>query len=565
MKSRTRFPLLLILFATLCPVLSWAQETRKPVERKKLLREVQEDAYLPNAYNNMLTSPATNYRSGRSNASTVFTRQVNVNSSGQNIIGDAGNEPSITMNPLNQNQFAIGWRQFDNVSSNFRQAGWAWSNDTGNTWNFPGKIEPGIFRSDPVLDYDRLGNFYYNSLTNNPDYFCKTFKSTNAGVSWNSGTDAQGGDKQWITIDRTTGVGSGNIYSSWNVSFSTCFPGSFTRSEDDNQSYDDCITVPNDPYWQTMVTGDNGTVYIGGAHGWEYDSFLVVKSFNAQQPSSTISWNSAVGVYMDGYLNYGLNINPVGLLGQTNIDIDRSGGAGDGNLYLVASVTRISIADSGDVMFVRSTNDGLTWSTPVRINDDVSNENVQWMATMSVAPNGRIDVAWLDTRDNPGSDNSALYYSYSTDQGTTWSPNEKLSSSFNPHLGYPNQLKMGDYFDMLSRTDGAHLAWANTLNGEQDVYYSHIIPPIGVGVNETAPTVSFSVSPNPSSGSFVITTTAHAAQAEIYNLPGEKVFSAMLKARQIQIDFSAQPAGVYFLKIIYADGSTAVKKVVLAR
>jgi hypothetical protein len=562
MKSRNSFRVLIISVLGVLPMISSSQ-SRNASERKTWLREVQEDAYLPNAHNNMRTSSAYNYGSGRSTASTIFTRQVNVNSGGQNIVGDAGNEPSITMNPLNHAQLSIGWRQFDNVSSNFRQAGWAWTNDTGNTWHFPGRIEAGIFRSDPVLDYDRLGNFYYNSLTNSPDYFCKVFKSTNGGVTWNSGTDAQGGDKQWMCIDRTTGVGTGNIYSAWNPNFSTCPPGSFTRSEDNNVSYDDCITVTGDPYWETMVVGNNGTVYIGGAHGFEYDSFLVVKSVNAQQPSSNITWNSAVGVYMDGYLNYGLNINPVGLLGQTSIDIDRSGGAGDGNLYLAASVTRISVVDSGDVMFSRSTDDGLTWSAPVRINDDVSNENIQWMATMSVAPNGRIDVIWLDTRDNPGSDNSALYYSFSTDQGTTWSPNEKLSPSFNPHLGYPDQEKMGDYFDMMSLNDGAYLAWANTLNGEEDVYFSHIIPPVSVGVNEMATAVSFSVSPNPSNGNFVITSAAHDAQIEIYNLPGEKVFSTTLNARQTEIDFSAQPVGIYFLKVISADGSSSsFKKIV---
>jgi hypothetical protein len=42
---------------------------------------------------------------------------------------------------------------------------------------------------------------------------------------------------------------------------------------------------------------------------------------------------------------------------------------------------------------------------------------------------------------------------------------------------------MGDYFDMESDENGAHLAWANTFNGEQDVYYSYITPP-GTGLNE---------------------------------------------------------------------------------
>jgi hypothetical protein len=93
---------------------------------------------------------------------------------------------------------------------------------------------------------------------------------------------------------------------------------------------------------------------------------------------------------------------------------------------------------------------------------------------MSVAPDGRIDVVWLDTRDNSVSNISALYYSNSTDGGATWSINERLSDYFDSHLGWPNQNKMGDYFDMVSDNNGASLAWAATFNGEQDVYYSYI-------------------------------------------------------------------------------------------
>ncbi len=64
-------------------------------------------------------------------------------------------------------------------------------------------------------------------------------------------------------------------------------------------------------------------------------------------------------------------------------------------------------------MFARSTNGGVSWSSPIKINDDPGTSAYQWFGTMSVAPNGRIDVVWLDTRDNPGSNISALYYSNS--------------------------------------------------------------------------------------------------------------------------------------------------------
>jgi hypothetical protein len=113
------------------------------------------------------------------------------------------------------------------------------------------------------------------------------------------------------------------------------------------------------------------------------------------------------------------------------------------------------------------------------VNDDPSMANYQWFGTMSVAPNGRIDAVWLDTRDAPsGQLFSSLYYSYSLDQGETWSANEKLTDYFDQSIGYPQQEKMGDYFDMESDETGAHLAWANTFNDEEDVYYSRIISDI---------------------------------------------------------------------------------------
>src|SRR5215510_8289190 len=77
--------------------------------------------------------------------------QVNVGANGKNIAGDAANEPSLCIDPANPNRIAIGWRQFDHVTNDFRQAGWAYSTNAGISWKFPGVLEPGTFRSDPVL------------------------------------------------------------------------------------------------------------------------------------------------------------------------------------------------------------------------------------------------------------------------------------------------------------------------------------------------------------------------------------------------------------------------------
>jgi hypothetical protein len=580
MKNKTQLLLLVAAITLLGPLFSSGQNVRaQPNKKKQLHHETLGDPYLPNAYDNKKTSPAYKYKSTEKHRkdtvmyktmsnSTIFTIQVNVDAAGQNIIGDAANEPNIAVNPLNPNEIVIGWRQFDNVTSNFRQAGWGYTTDAGLTWTFPGEIEQGIFRSDPVLDFDSSGNFYYNSLTIGSfgGYPCKVFESTNGGATWNSGTNAGGGDKQWMAIDRTSGVGSGNIYSAWTSAYSSCMPGYFTRLTNGNLGFDSCTVVDGDPRLGTETVGKNGELYICGVQQTT-DSLVVAKSVNAQIPGSVVSWNTPVSVFMDGYISGG-TINPQGLFGQANIDADRSNGIGQGNVYLLASMGRLSNSDPGDVMFAKSTDGGLTWSAPIQINDDTSQTNTQWFGTMSVAPNGRIDAIWLDTRDDAfGLDSSALYYSYSTTQGTTWSVNEKMSALFDPHIGYPNQNKMGDYFDMVSDNSGAHLAWANTFNGEEDVYYSYIIPPVGTGVNQISDNVTFSVYPNPTSGKFIISVLSKqfhptAIRIEIYTVMGEKVYAATIVKTKTEIDISSKSAGIYFLKIVDRDGSTFVKKIV---
>ena len=146
----------------------------------------------------------------------VFTSyQVNVDANGNNIVGDAANECTISVDPTNGNKMVIGWRQFNSVTSNFRQGGWGYTTDAGVHWTFPGVLENNVFRSDPVTDSDETGNFFYLSLL---ETFCENmYRSTNGGQSWTQlqpESLAGGGDKQWFTIDKTGGPGHGFQYQS---------------------------------------------------------------------------------------------------------------------------------------------------------------------------------------------------------------------------------------------------------------------------------------------------------------------------------------------------------------
>src|SRR5215475_11393937 len=66
--------------------------------------------------------------------------QVNVDQNGNNIVGDAANEPSISVDPTDGNKMSIGWRQFDTYTSNFRQSGYGYTTDAGIHWTFPGTL-----------------------------------------------------------------------------------------------------------------------------------------------------------------------------------------------------------------------------------------------------------------------------------------------------------------------------------------------------------------------------------------------------------------------------------------
>src|SRR4029078_13451344 len=135
------------------------------------------------------------------------------------------------------------------------------------------------------------------------------------------------------------------------------------------------------------------------------------------------------------------------------------------NVYMMASVLPTGSSNGSDVMFVRSTNGGVPFSAPVRVNDDpINHSKWHWFGTLSVAPNGRIDSVWLDTRNAANNTDSQLFYFYSIDAGVTWAPNVTVSTHFNPFIGYPNQNKIGDYITIVSDNNGGDVAYPGTFN-----------------------------------------------------------------------------------------------------
>ncbi len=118
-QSLTLFLVTIMMLAFLSEGYAQDKTGNQPVTPKNIMLEIPDDAYVPSPRESHATSPAYKY------FSTGFSIvQVNVDIEGNNIVNDAANEPSIAFDINDPNKIAIGWRQFDDISNNFRQAGY---------------------------------------------------------------------------------------------------------------------------------------------------------------------------------------------------------------------------------------------------------------------------------------------------------------------------------------------------------------------------------------------------------------------------------------------------------
>jgi BNR/Asp-box repeat len=153
---------------------------------------------------------------------------------------------------------------------------------------------------------------------------------------------------------------------------------------------------------------------------------------------------------------------------------DRTGGPHAGRVYLVYTAEHPNESNNTDIYVRHSSDNGATWSAPVRVNDDHS-ANSQFLPKISLDPaTGNIAVVWYDSRNDLGTgpgdtdqipnDDAQFWGAFSINGGASFTRNIQISAGTSNSHDSGNGIDYGDYTGLSFYGGIAHPAWSDNSN-----------------------------------------------------------------------------------------------------
>ena len=435
-------------------------------------------------------------------------------------------EASIAMNPINANNL-VAFSNTDEATSGVRLYV---SNDAGATWSTRlighGDGLEVAACCDTQIAFDDFGNLFAVNIdfVAGGNSAIKVLRSSDGGATFvlqatlrtgnvDQPSIATGHGMVWVSFDDgghiaaagapVTGLGQVGAFSALESA-----PGSTGGSFGN---------IAIGPAGQVMVTYQNGTGGTGPA-----------TIFDNVDPDGLGSAGFGNAVAITGTNVGGFDHIPPQMArsvdAEATVAYDRSGGPHNGRAYLVYTDSPAVGSANTDIYERFSDDNGATWSSRVRVNDD-NTTNSQFLPDFAVdQTTGNLAVAFCDSRNAPqtgkGADKTAqLFATVSTDGGLTFEPNVQVSTGTSTAATAQSSTDYGDYMTMEFRNSVFYPIWSDngTTIGNTDLPHLDIATARVTVVSQ--PANHFSLVATPASvtagSSFNLTVTAEDSNGNI--------------------------------------------------
>ena len=430
--------------------------------------------------------------------SVTFGPNIRAN---QDTSGFGQHEPALAMSRVNTNTVIVASKDYR--QGNVKRVWIDGSTDGGLTWpvqlhmpNLPATEN----ESDPVVIARDDGRIYVACLTTGNNGLFITWTDNN-GQTWQPSVPIiqnQGGlqDKEWIDVDNTP---ASPYYHRMYVTY-VPFSGTYNGRAVEQHSTDGGLTwsavQPIGPFnteYNYPVIASNGTVYDFMMQNWgggQTGTILMTKSTNGG-----VTWSATSSVAIADQ-PAGNNIRPWDqwrFFAILSAAVDPN----NGHLYVAWTDNRNFNTNGTDVMYVKSTDGGATWSPqPIRLSHDPTGlVRDHHTPVITIGADSRLHAFWMDRRLDSTNRFFDEWYSSSTDGGATWLPDVRVSTvSQDLNVGFPpgSGNAAGDYWGIDTYLDTVYVAWNDTRTNEQDILVSrgYISSAGGPTPTATPPTTS---------------------------------------------------------------------------
>lgn len=196
----------------------------------------------------------------------------------------------------------------------------------------------------------------------------------------------------------------------------------------DGSSYTDLYGAN---YFQSSTGGSTWGGSYQGAGGSNSGDPTTAIGLNGRQYVNFISDPGGQGIaYSDNGTTWSTATvapNPGSLADKNHMWIDNSPlSPYEGNLY--TAWTDFGGTDDSEIKINRSTNDGVTWSTPVNISSAINAGSHNQGVNIQTGPNGEVYVAWA-VYDGWPTDETAIGFTKSTNGGTSYATATRIISN----------------------------------------------------------------------------------------------------------------------------------------